>query len=103
MRLRLLVLVLAVAGATLSQSGGMLPPDAKPGDTVLYDANGKAYLWIHASDSSITTLNGYQPEQVYRLLLNRESTCWKSNQICSVQLYGMTREKLCPSTTAQGR
>lgn len=94
--LRVLMLLFAGVAATIGQSGLQLPPGTQPGDAVYYDpSNGAAYLWIHASDGSITTLNGYLPEQIYKLLVAREAAAWKANQQCATQLYSYTNGMLC--------
>lgn len=79
----------AVLSAAFGQSNGQLPAGVLPGDVIYYDASAPgdpAYLWVHA-DGSITTLNNYTPEQVYRLLLNREAFAWSAANKCSAQLY----------------
>lgn len=95
MKLRLLSLLLVLAAVTPSQIQMPIPPETKPGDVVYYNLKGEAYLWLHAEDGSATALNGFQPEQIYRLLLDRERTCLTAAQTFAVQLYGMTAQKSC--------
>lgn len=53
-----------------------LPP-SQPGDVFFIDpANGKPFLWIHSGNGRMEPMPGYGPEQVYRLLMDREKACW---------------------------
>jgi hypothetical protein len=96
MKIKLLALLLAIATVTMSQIQMPLPPETQPGDVVYYDLAGKAYLWVHAEDGRAEALNGFRPEQVYRLLLDRERSCLQATQVIATQLYGMTAQKACP-------
>lgn len=96
MKLRLAALLLTLVGATQSQIQMPIPPETEPGDVIYYSLDGKAYLWLHAADGRLTALNGFQPEQIYRFMLDRERSALQMVQSCSMQLFGMTAQKSCP-------
>lgn len=71
-------LILVCLFAACAQTA--LPP-SQPGDVFLIDpANNKPFLWIHAASGIMEPISGYKPEQVYRLLLEREHACWLIHQ-----------------------
>lgn len=52
-------------------------PTSQPGDVFFIDpSTEKPFLWIHAATGIMEPMAGYKPEQVYRLLLDREQSCW---------------------------
>lgn len=74
-RMKLLVLMLA------SMLCAQTKVESQPGDVFLIDpATTKPFLWIHAATGVIEPVSGYKPEQVYRLLLERERDCWTIHQ-----------------------
>ncbi len=76
-RMKLILLVLA----SLLLVNAQPKPEGLPGDVFLIDpATTKPFLWIHAASGMMEPTSGYKPEQIYRLLLEREQACWSIHQ-----------------------
>jgi hypothetical protein len=97
MTTRLAALALIV-GSITAQQPQPFPPTALPGDVMLYDTQGRAYLWIHAKDGRFELMPGFAPEQVYKLLLQREQACWDIHAAYVNTVSSMIAEKPIPVT-----
>ena len=51
-----------------------------PGDVLYIDnTTERPYLWLHANTGHYELLPGFTSDQAYRLLLEREQSCWMVN------------------------
>lgn len=76
-----LIRLLAIFACFATAMAQIAIPTGEPGDVFLIDrANAEPFLWIHASTGRMEPMPGFKPEQVYRLLLEREQACWAIHQ-----------------------
>ncbi len=68
-------------------------PTLSRGDVLLIDpATERPYMWLHADTGRMELLPPYQPEQAYRLLLEREQAAWDAYSAYAARTYIDPRE-----------
>ena len=96
MKLILLVLTSLILVNAQTTSEGL------PGDVFLIDpATAKPFLWVHAASGLMEPMSGYKPEQVYRLLLEREKACWDIHIELVQQVNSTISRKIVPIVPAR--